>query len=389
MLRTYKYLLRPSDDQARALDFLLWQSRLIYNAALEQRITTYRETGQGIGFNAQWAHFRDLRHANPDTYGLLNASSLQQLLRRLDKGFQAFFRRVEAGETPGFPRFKGRNRFKSIEYTYGDGCKLRKNEYGQWYFYVQNVGVLRMCYHRRIPDGAQIKHVVLKQVNQRWYACLMLELAERGTTLRPIEQITGVDVGLSHLLALSDGRVVVAPRALRESLAELRRLNRHAARQVKGSQGQRETHRQIGRLYEHIANQRRDYLHKVSAWLVGEYDLIAIEDLTLAFMNRNKHLSLSSYDAGLGELRRMLEYKAEEAGAQVIAVNPAGTTQVCSRCGRMVPKDLSVREHDCPYCGLVLDRDVNAARNILASALQNPPGRGGQAVTWAVAPCVA
>ena len=117
-------------------------------------------------------------------------------------------------------------------------CKLRKNEQGQWYFYVQNVGVLRMCYHRRIPDGAQIKHVVLKQVNQHWYACLMLELAERETTLRPIERITGVDVGLSYLLVLSDGRVVDTPRALRESLAELRQLNQHAARQVKGSQGQ-------------------------------------------------------------------------------------------------------------------------------------------------------
>ena len=376
MLRTYKYLLRPSDDQARALDLLLWQSRRIYNAALEQRITVYRETGKGIGYQAQWRYFRDLRHANPDTCGLLNASSLQQLLRRLDKGFQAFVRRAKAGETAGFPRFKGRKRFKSIEYTYGDGCKLREDDHGQKHFYVQNVGILRMCYHRAIPEGAQIKHVVLKQIDQRWYTCLMLELAEREPPLRPVERVTGVDVGLHYLLVPSDGRVVAAPRWLRKSLAELRRLNRRAARQVKGSNGQRETYRQIARLYEHSANQRRDYLHKVSAWLVGEYDLIAVEDLTLAFMNRNSHLSLSSYDAGLGELRRMLAYKAEEAGTRVVAVNPANTTQMCSGsgCGRMVPKDLSVRVHDCPYCGLVLDRDVNAARNILGLALQNPPG---------------
>ena len=124
MIRTYKYLLRPNDEQAKALEFLLWQSRLIYNLALEQRITTYRDTDKGIGYNSQWAHFRDLRRENSETFGKLNASSLQHLLRRLDKAFQAFFRRVKAGEAPGFPRFKGRNRFKSIEYTYGDGCKL-------------------------------------------------------------------------------------------------------------------------------------------------------------------------------------------------------------------------------------------------------------------------
>ena len=389
MLRTYKYLLRPNTEQAKSLEFLLWQSRRVYNAALEQRINTYQETGKGVGYGAQWEHFRDLRHDSPDTLGQLNASSLQHLLRRLDKAFAAFFRRVKAGDTPGFPRFKGRNRFKSLEYTYGDGCKLRQNEYKRMRFYVQSVGEMRMCYPRGIPANAKIKHVVIKQINGRWYACLMLELPIGEKYRGPTGQQAGVDVGLKNIAALSTGELLENPRWLRESLAEQRRVQRHASRQVKGSTRQQKTYARIAALHERVANQRRDYLHKISKRLVAEYDLIAIEDLTLAFMNRNGHLSLSSHDAGLGELRQMLEYKAEEAGTQVVAVNPSNTTQSCSGCGSIVPKSLSVRVHNCPDCGLILDRDVNAARNILNLALQNPPGRGGQAVTWAIAPSVA
>jgi putative transposase len=382
MLRTYKYLLRPDDRQSSGLEFLLWQGRLVNNAALEQRIHTYQETGKGIGYATQWAHFRDLRKLSPDTVGRLNASSLQQMLRRLDKAFSAFFRRVKAGERPGFPRFKGRSRFKSLEYIYGDGCKLRMNELGRRSFYVQNVGEMRICYHRPIPEEARIKHVVIKQVNQRWYVCLMLELSEQPTIQRQAGRSVGVDVGLYHLLALSDGRTVENPRWMRESLAELRILQRRASRREEGCRRRQKAYQQVARLHERIANQRRDYLHKVTNCLVGEYDLIGIEDLRLGFMNRNAHLSLSSYDAGLGELRQLLAYKAEEAGVLVVAVNPSCTSQRCSRCGGLVEKDLSVRVHACPDCGLVLDRDVNAARNILDLALQNPPGRGGQDITW-------
>jgi putative transposase len=389
MLRTYKYLLRPNMEQLKSLDFLLWQSRLVYNAALEQRITTYKETGKGVGYGAQWAHFRDVRHDNPDTLGKLNASSLQHLLRRLDKSFAAFFRRLKVGEKPGYPRFKGRSRFSSLEYTYSDGCKLRQDEHGRKSFYIQSVGEMRMCYHRAIPTAAKIKHVVAKRVGERWYVCLMLELPNPGMRQAQIGRQIGIDVGLKSLAALSSGELIENPRWLRESLAKLRRVQRHAARQVKESHHQQKTYRQMSRLHEWIANQRADYLHKITSRLVAENDLIAIENLTLGFMNRNGHLSLSSHDAGFGLFRQMLEYKAEEAGIQVIAVNPANTTQACSECGSIVPKGLSVRVHQCTDCGLFLDRDINAARNILALALQSPLGRSGQAVTCPAGECVA
>mgnify|MGYP005812342537 CR=1 FL=1 len=388
MVRTYQYLLRPNGEQAESLDFLLGQSRWICNAALEQRITTYKGTGKGVRYGEQWQHFRDLRRANPDTLGKVNASSLQQLLRRLDKSFAAFFRRLKAGEKPGFPGFKSRNRFHSIEYTYGDGCKLRQNGQGRMRFYVRNVGELRMSYHRPLPQGGRIKHVVLKRSGGRWYVCLMLELPDPAPRREPSGRQVGIDVGVKSLAALSSGERVENPRWLGVSLANLRRLQRHASRQAKGSARQKDTYRRIERLHERIADQRADYLHKASSRLVADHDLIAIEDLSLGFMNRNGNLSLSSYDAGFGLFRQMLEYKAESAGVQVVAVNPSNTTQLCSRCGRLVPKDLSVRVHRCPSCGLVLDRDVNAARNILMLALQTPLGRSGQPVTWAVAPSV-
>jgi putative transposase len=387
MIRTYKYLLRPKKQEEQSLDFLLWQSRLVYNAALEQRITTYRETGKGFNYAGQWAYFRDVRHDNSDTIGMLNATSIQQMLRRLDKAFSAFFRRLKAGEKPGYPRFKGRNRFNSLEYTYGDGCKLRRNENGVYHLYIQNVGEMRMCFHRPLPNDAVIKHVIIKKINDRWYTFLMLDIPQELPVPKLAGRAIGIDVGLKSLLALSDGTLVENPRWLREGLTQLRVLQRSASRKVKGSQRRQKAYNQVAKLHEDICNQRSDFFHKVAKSLVSEYSLIGIENLSLAFMNRNPHLSLSSHDAGFGMFRQILEYKAEEAGVLVIAVNPAYTSQVCSRCGQIVEKDLSVRVHECD-CGLALDRDVNAACNILNLALQKLPGRGSQDLTWAIAPRV-
>lgn len=216
MIRTYKYRLYPSHKQGEALDFLLWQGCNLYNAALEQRIGIYRETGKGISYPGQWTHFRDLRNANPDTLGKLNATSVQQMLRRLDKSFGSFFRRLKTGEKPGFPRFKGRDRFHSLEYCYGDGCKLRERE-DRVLFYVQNVGELKVKYHRPFPDGAQIKHVILKRSLGKWYVCLSLEM--NNPARLPLERPeVGIDMGLSSILAFSDGETLDNPRWLRVGL---------------------------------------------------------------------------------------------------------------------------------------------------------------------------
>ncbi len=378
MIRTYKYRLYPTNAQSHQLDFLLWQGRTLYNAALEQRISVYKETGKGVSYPQQWAHFRDLRNANPDTLGQLNATCVQQLLRRLDKAFVAFFRRVKAGKTPGFPRFKGHNRFNSLEYCYGNGCKLRLGT--RVMFSVQNVGEVKVKYHRPLPDDADIKHVVIKRGNCKWYVCLTLNLPD-PVIPEHSGPVIGIDMGLHSLLALSDGQTVDNPRWMRTSLADLRVAQRRMSRRKKGSARRRKAANQVANLYEHVANQRRDFWHKLTRHLVDTYSLIALEDLTLKFMTSNHHLALSAYDAGLGEFQQLLAYKAENAGTLVVTVNPTYTSQTCSDCGVIVKKDLSIRIHHCPNCGLTLDRDVNAARNILFLATKSArTGRSGDNV---------
>jgi len=281
---------------------------------------------------------------------MLNATSLQQMLRRLDKAFAAFFRRLKAGEAPGFPRFKGHQRFKSVEYRYGDGCKLRKKDNGQKRLYLQHVGEIKLVYHRPIPEGAVIRHVVVKRVNDKWYVCLMLKLVEKEQKPNPKGRPIGIDMGLRALLATSEGELIDNPRWLRGSLSRLRVAQRRVARRKKGSQRWRKAVRQVARLHEQIANQRNDYWHKLTRELAERHSLIAIEDLNLKFLNTNRHLALSSHDAGLGMFTRMLAYKVEETGGQLVAVNPAYTSQRCSRCGELVEKSLSVRVHRCPCC---------------------------------------
>ena len=183
MTRTFKYRLFPRRVERLTLDFILEQGRHLYNAALEQRIETYKTTEESLSYPDQWAHFRDVRNANPETMGKMNATSVQQLLRRLDKSFKAFFRRIKAGETPGFPRFKGKNRFHSLEYRHGDGCKLKTDKTGRAIFYVQNIGAIKIKLHRPLPDGAKIKHVVLKKSMRKWYVCLQCEIPETSTRI--------------------------------------------------------------------------------------------------------------------------------------------------------------------------------------------------------------
>jgi putative transposase len=367
MIRTYKYRLYPNRQQEQTLDFMLWQMRTVYNDALNERRWAWERSRRGVTYQEQWARFKQARYDFPDTIGYLNATSTQQMLRRLDKALAAFFRRIKAGEEPGYPRFKSRSRFKSLEYRHGDGCKLNGNR-----LYVQRVGDIKVKLHRPLPEGATIKHVILKRNLDRWHVSLMLDIPD-PEPLPETGQTLGIDVGLHHLLAFSNGVTVENPRWLRKSLMKLRTAQRHLSRCQKGSNRRRKAARRVAAIHEQIANQRLDFWHKTTRSLVGIYDTIAIEDLNLSFMTRNGHLALSAHDAALGTFRQLLTYKAEEAGRQLVAVKPNGTSQACSVCGVVVRKNLSIRVHRCD-CGLILDRDVNAARNILYLARTGPSG---------------
>ena len=185
---------------------------------------------------------------------------------------------------------------------------------------------------------------------------------------KPIKKVIGVDLGLTNIAATSDGALVAPPKALRHSLERLQREQRKLSRRKRGSWNRLRQRFKVARINRTIARQRTDFLHKLSRKLVDENDGIVFEDLQVQNMQQNRHLSLSIADAGWSELVRMTTYKAEGAGGRVVLVSPAGTSQDCSACGAKVPKDLSERTHRC-VCGLVLDRDVNAARNILKLGL--------------------
>lgn len=372
IVRTFKYRLRPTKNQSCLLDRLFGQMQTVYNDALNERRVKWQASRKSVTFYDQSARTTKERRKFPDEMGMLNATSIRQMLRRVDKAYQSFYK-----GRAGHPRFKSVKRFKSVEYHYGNGCKLAGNR-----LYIQHVGQIKVILHRDLPADANIKHVVVKRSLGKWYVCLMMEIPaiEPAHTGRPD---VGIDVGLHHLLTLSDGSIIENPRWLRSNLAALRVAQRRQARRKKGGSNWRKAGRQVAILHERVANSRREFWHQTTRRIINSYGNIAIEDLPLAFMLRNGNLSLSAYDAALGMFRRMLTYKAEEAGTQVTAVKPARTSQICSGCGSIVVKSLNVRTHHCPDCGLTLDRDVNAACNILAL------GRIAWAITWPVAACVA
>ena len=373
MVLTYKYRLRPTNKQRHALDEILFQMQTVYNDALNERRWYWQRSRQSISYFDQWKRMKEERQQYPDEMGLLNATSVQQMLRRLDKSYKAFYQGLR-----GLPRFKGRNRFKSVEYRHGDGSKLKGDR-----LYIQHVGEIKIRLHRPIPDQATIKHVVIKLTGGNWDVALMMEVPALEPQFNPGPAV-GIDVGLKSLLALSDGTLIDNPRWLRVSLAKLRVEQRKMARHKRFSRGWYAAKKQVARLHEKIANQRKDFWHKLTTDLANTYGAIVIEDLPLAFMLRNKNLSLSAHDAALGMFRPMLTYKVEKTGTLLLAENPKGTSQECSGCGSVVAKSLSIRTHVCPNCGLVLDRDVNAAVNLLKRA-----GLAREALTYPVADCVA
>ncbi|HEX8035247.1 MAG TPA: transposase [Ktedonobacterales bacterium] len=355
--KSYKYKLQPTPEQERALELVLWRCRTLYNTALEQRIFLYRQRGVSLSRYSQEAELKDLRAALPD-YAAVHSHVLQDVLARLDKAYQAFFRRIQAGQTPGYPRFQGRNRYHSFTYKeYGNGAR-RDNGF----LVLSKIGRIAVRWSRPI-EGIP-KTVTLSKEADGWYVCF--SCADVPTQpLPPTGRETGIDVGLKVFLITSEGGVVDNPRHHRKAEKQLKKAHRRVSRRKKGSRRCAKAVRLLAKKHQQIRRQRQDFHHKTALALVREYDTIYLEDLRVANLVRNQHLAKSISDAGWAQFRTILECKAGYAGKRVVAVPPAYTSQDCSGCGTRIPKSLSVRTHVCASCGLVLDRDENAARNIL------------------------
>jgi putative transposase len=361
MRKTFKYRLYPSKEQLAALEHQLSEARSLYNAALQERREAWRRRGVSLNYYDQANQLKEIRDAG--NLDLANYSACQDVLRRVDKTFKAFFRRVKAGEKAGYPRFKSRDRFDSYTFpAWGDGCHI--TDAGR--VKVQGVGTVKMKMHR--PIAGEIKTLTLKREVGRWYACFSVSVDVPAQAQPP--GAIGIDVGLYSFAALSTGELIANPRNLKAGLGKLRRCQRKVARRKRGSIGRRKAVRLLQKAHTHIRNQRSDFQHKLSRQLADAYGLIAVEDLNIKGLSRGM-LARSVNDAGWGMFLAKLAYKVEETGGVLVKVNPNKTSQVCSLCGCLpdVPKTLADRIYSCSHCGLVVDRDVNAARNILRLGL--------------------
>ena len=369
MIKVYRYRLFPTKKQSNSLMIQLDGHRFLYNQALAQRKEFYEQTNKGVGYTTQATGLLPILKKENKSIALCNYSSLQQTLRRLDKSFRAFFRRIKSGEKAGYPRFKSTDRFNTIAYaTIGDGCQIKDNR-----LYLQNVGCIKVKWHRTI--AGQVKTISVTRRNDRWYASFIVET--KPILLPKTGKDVGIDVGLNAFISTSDGRQVYSPEYLRVAEKKLTKAQRRLSRRKKGSNRRRKARVLVAKHHERIANQRLNFCHKIAHSLVQNYDGFAVESLNIKGMVKNRHLAKSISDTSWGMFLTILKSKAENAGRWYQEVIPNGTSQECSQCCSIVKKSLAVREHNCPYCRLSLDRDINAALNILQKAWIEPSWRGG------------
>lgn len=373
-MKTYKYRLQANQATFGNAEHWLNLCRRLYNVALEQRITAYKSCHKTISCYGQINELPALKVEYTE-YRDIDAQVLQEVLERLNRAYRHFFRWVKNGNGKvGFPRFKGWNRYDSFT------LKQHSWKIEGKYLRIQNVGRFKMRLSR--PIEGTIKTVTIHRVpSGKWYACFSCDNVP-VKKLPKSEVAVGIDVGIKAFAVDSDGGKVDNPLYLRQAEATLKRKQRKLSRRKEGSNRRGKARVLVAKAHEKVKAQRCDFLHKTANYYVANYRLIAVEDLNIKGMVKNRHLSKSISDSSWGQFFELLNCKAEEAGRTLVKVPPNNTSQICSGCGEKVPKTLAVRVHACPYCGLVLDRDENAARNI------NAVGQTVQAKTKEIALCV-
>jgi len=369
--KTFKYRLFTTRLQSQALDGQLGEACRLYNAALQERRDAWKQR-VSVNYYTQANQLKEIRAAGH--LGLANFSCCQDILRRVNKTFEAFFRRLNRGEKAGYPRFKSRRRFDSVIFpSYGDGIKLNGNV-----LRVQGVGQIEVKLHR--PIAGTIKTVTIKRECGKWYVCF--SVACEAKPLPPLDNAIGIDLGLEYLAALTDGPPIPNPRWYRQAEARLRRAQRKIARRKKGSHRRGKAVGLLQKVHARIRNQRNEFQHRLSFWLIKNFGTIVIEDLNVKGLAGGM-LAKSVHDASWAALICKIAYKAENAGRTLIKVDPRGTSQTCV-CGKTVRKVLSDREHICTACGLIAPRDLVSAQIILQRARISPSRRNVAAVNACV-----
>ena len=350
----YKFRIYPTKAQQSKLNWTLDQCRFLYNCALEHRKTSYKRHGKSFNYYDQANSLKEIKELLPE-FRQVHSQVLQEVLKRLEKAYQGFFRRVKRGEKAGHPRFQGKDRFDSFTYS-------QYNHTPNQHVYLPKIGNVRIKLSRGIQG--KIKTLTVKRELDQWYVVFTAE--HKPEKLEPTGNAIGLDMGLTDIIATSEGELVAAPKFFRKTQKKLRRAQRALARKKKGSANREKAKQLVAKVHRKITRQRHDFLHKLSTRLVRENDVIVIEDLSLKGLNRGM-LAKSFNDAGIGYLVAMLTYKAENAGRQLIKVAPQYTSQDCPACGKRQKKELSERWHSCE-CGCEGHRDVIAAQVIKGRA---------------------
>ncbi len=348
---TYKFRLCPTNQQERLFDRTIETCRRLYNSMLSERID------KPVGYFEQQKHLVELKKDNKYLREV-HSQILQDVVLRVDKAFQRYFKGIS-----NHPRFKRTGRYNSFTYPqYGKSFKL-----DECHIKLGRIGRVKVILHREIVGEAKTA-TIIKDIDQ-WYVALTVRDSPTARKTTSTGNAVGIDLGVSSVIALSDGTTVANPRFTEEAGSRIRSAQKKLSRTQVGSHRRRKAQIALARAWRKVRRQRDDFAHKLSNQLARNNSLIVFEDLPVTRMVHNHSLASAIMDSAWGKLRQMTAYKAERRGGRTILVNPSGTSQKCSGCGREIPKDLGERTHRCHFCGLVLNRDVNAARNILAVGL--------------------
>ena len=372
--KTFKYRLYPTVKQKKSLQISLDACRWVYNKTLEVRKKTWEEEKKSLSLYdtnsllVQW---------KKDKSDLANAFSqcLQNAQLKVDLAFKAFFRRVKVGENPGYPRFRGVDRYDSFTFPQS-GFSLMDNR-----LKLSKVGSVKIRKHRNI-EGIIKTLTIRRTATGKWYACFSCII--EANPLPKIDTVVGIDVGLESFATLSTGEKIPNPRFFKTNEKKLVKAQRKLSKAEKGTPERKKVKKVIAYIHERIINKRSDFAHKLSLNLTRRFQVIAFEKLNIKDMMGNHtkifghKLNKSIGDVAWSQFMQFTAYKAECAGRHVVFVNPRNTSKICSRCGRIVEKTLADRVHSCS-CGLVLDRDKNAAINILALGMKSL-GKGPQSL---------
>src|SRR5256884_3851887 len=362
MRKTFQYRLYPTRQQLKKLEATLEECRWLYNETLAYRKDAWEQRQQYISWYDSKKRIPILKQERP-TLSSVHSQVLQNVTERVELAFQAFFRRCKAGKEPGYPRFKGYGRYDSFTFPQSGFTLTHDNR-----VCLSKIGSIKMVYHR--PIKGQIKTCTVQRSSTgKWYVSFSCEAEPERLPERP-EQV-GLDVGLKTFATLSDGTEIENPRLFRKEEKALAKVQRKHSKLAKGTPERRKHRQAVARVHERVKFRRENFTHQASRKIVNVSGVICVEDLHINRMTHNHCLAKSIHDASWSEFFSKLSCKAEEAGRTYIAVNPASTSQTCSRCGHRQTMPLSERTFHCPCCLLSIDRDLNAALNILAVGLHS------------------